>query len=387
MPEITDLFGKASIDTDHSIATTVKTARTAGDSVLEAYDLSKFADDTPVFVVTYKKTTDPTTGDVSVSELVSWKALVNTGANTLTNLTVAPGYVDGGNDEGDFIECIPTSYWENSLIDGIFVGHNPDGTFKDTMPFTSLTANLLEGWIYDANTWVYVSGTGTTTGVFKIVGIDATSYLQEGMPFKIVQSGTTKYGFITKVAFSTDTTVTCFMAATSGTVDNSGIEDATITTPAFGKPKQPGFGFPLDPTKWTITFTSTSTAAIGGSYANTGSLLLSVPIGAWYIHGRASILVSRPVGTGAASGAAALSESTSAVSSGYEGTVGFTQGGASGVTGGGTGYSGGGSLLAIYRKFTTVTTVYIITVATGASAALITSYSANHYIKAICAYL
>lgn len=129
-PTINDKFGKASIDTNYAIATTVKTTRTVGVTVLEAYDLSKYADDTPVFFVTYKKTTDPVTGITSVIDLVSWKGLVNTAANTLTNLEVAPGYTDIGNDMGDFIECIPTAYWENSLIDGLFVGHNPDGTFK-----------------------------------------------------------------------------------------------------------------------------------------------------------------------------------------------------------------------------------------------------------------
>lgn len=130
MPSITDKFGKASIDNNYAVATTVKTTRVAGVTVVEAFDLSKFSDGTPVFFITYKKTTNPLTGVVSVTSLVSWKGLVNVGANTLTNLTLAPGYVDGGNAIGDFIECIPTSYWENSLIDGIFVGHNPDGTFK-----------------------------------------------------------------------------------------------------------------------------------------------------------------------------------------------------------------------------------------------------------------
>jgi hypothetical protein len=130
MPDILDKFGKSSIDTDYAIATTVKTTRVSGVAVLEAFDLSRFADDTPVFFVTYKKTTDPLTDVVSVTNLVSWKALVNAGANTLTNLTLAPGYTDDGNDVGDFIECIPTSYWENSLIDALLTSFNPDGTLK-----------------------------------------------------------------------------------------------------------------------------------------------------------------------------------------------------------------------------------------------------------------
>lgn len=139
---ITDYFGKASIDTSYAIATTVKTTRTAGVTVLEAFDLSKFSDDTPVFFITYKKTTDPVTDEVTVSDLVSYKALVNTGANTLTNLTVAPGYTDIGNDVGDFVECIPTSYWVNSLIDGVSEALNPDGKIKADAPVDSPQATL-----------------------------------------------------------------------------------------------------------------------------------------------------------------------------------------------------------------------------------------------------
>jgi microcystin-dependent protein len=145
MALITDKFGKASIDTDYAIATTVEATRAPGVTVLEAVDLSKFADDTPVFFVTYKKTTNPTTGEVTVVDLVSWKALVNTGANTLTNLTLAPGYTDLGNDEGDFIECIPTAFWENSLVDGIQTTLKPDGTLDDdTVTAESLTQAAIE---------------------------------------------------------------------------------------------------------------------------------------------------------------------------------------------------------------------------------------------------
>lgn len=176
MPVIGDKFGRASIPTDTAVATTVKTTRAAGVLVLEAFDLSKFATDTPVFFVTYKKTTDPVTGVVSITNLVSWKALVNSGANTLTNLTVQPGYVDGGNAIGDFIECIPTSAWENSLIDGIFVGHNPDGSFKTAPLKTALgdDANQIQAMaetlpnvvVPDTGVWSVVSGlNGTMTAL------------------------------------------------------------------------------------------------------------------------------------------------------------------------------------------------------------------------------
>ncbi|CAN5692961.1 hypothetical protein BH23PAT2_BH23PAT2_08240 [soil metagenome] len=167
MADITDKFGKSSIDTNYAIATTVKTTRTAGVAVLEAFDLSRYATDTPVYFITYKKTTDPVTGIVSVTSLVSWKGLVNVGANTLTNLTLAPGYADTGNAVGDFIECIPTSYWENSLIDGIFVGHNPDGTFKKAAIQSALgndgnlvssLDDIIADFVVSGGIWAVVSG-------------------------------------------------------------------------------------------------------------------------------------------------------------------------------------------------------------------------------------
>ena len=183
MVAITDKFGKASIDSNYAIATTVDATRTAGVTVLDAVDLSKFNADTPVFVVTYKKTTDPLTGDVSVSNLVSYKALVNTGANTLTNLTVAPGYTDIGNDIGDFIECVPTSYWVNSMMDGIFVGHNPDGSFKASAIRTALgiDASSFAGWNNIGATVGSITPKGNRSLEVVLNSYDARPVITEGM--------------------------------------------------------------------------------------------------------------------------------------------------------------------------------------------------------------
>lgn len=211
MPGIADKFGKASIPTDTSVATTVKTTRLPGVLVLEAFDLSKYAIDTPVFVVTYKKTVDPLTGAVTITSLTSWKALVNPGANTLTNLTVQPGYTDTGNAVGDFIECIPTSAWENSLIDGILTSLNPDGTLKTSAVQTALNlgGGSLNGW----NVLGYVPNTivdnGNRNYTVTILGVDKTDVLSPRTRLLGVRSvtaptympqfnGTTHY--LTKVA-------------------------------------------------------------------------------------------------------------------------------------------------------------------------------------------
>ena len=184
MPTIADKFGKASITTDTAaVATTVKTTRLAGVNVLEAFDLSKYATDAPVFVITYKKTTDPVTGIVSITNLRSWKALVNPGANTLTNLTIQPGYADDiGNAVGDFIECVPTAAWANSLIDGLRVSINDDGTLKTAAVQAALgivnTPSV--GWNIMGQALTYVSndGYGQFGGSFNG---DVTGFLKEGM--------------------------------------------------------------------------------------------------------------------------------------------------------------------------------------------------------------
>ena len=128
---INDKFKKVSADDSYAVATTVKTARTVGGgTTLEAFDLSKWADATAVNFLTYRKTTDPVTNITTVTNRTGWTALVNTSSNTLTNLTIAPGYTDLGQQVGDYIEPVQMSKWANDLVDGILVTHNADGTLK-----------------------------------------------------------------------------------------------------------------------------------------------------------------------------------------------------------------------------------------------------------------
>lgn len=294
-PEITDYFGKASIDTDYAIATTVKTTRTAGATVLEAYDLSKFSDTTPVFVVTYKKETDPITGDVSVVDLRSFKALVNTGANTLTNLTIAPGYVDDlGNDEGDFIECIPTSYWENSFVDGIFIAHLPNGKLKAAAPIDGgydLSA-LVNGWILADETWEYSNWTAATRIAEITVATDATTRFQVGDRVKFTQpTDGVKYGIVHKV----EATLLHVFLASGTDFDN---ED--ITAPYYSRVKAP-FGFSLNPTTWSVEATDTTERDLSNNtnvQAIHSSTNNTIGVGLWDLYFSGSAHVERDSGSG-----------------------------------------------------------------------------------------
>lgn len=139
---INDKFKKVSADNSYAVATTVRTARTVGGgTTLEAFDLSKWADATAVNFLTYRKTTDPVTNVTTVTNRTGWTALVNTGSNTLTNLTIAPGYTDLGHQVGDYIEPVQMSKWANDLVDGVLVAHNQDGTLKANSVTTAAIAN------------------------------------------------------------------------------------------------------------------------------------------------------------------------------------------------------------------------------------------------------
>lgn len=140
-----------------------------------------------------------------------------------------------------------------------------------------------DGWIDDtAETWTYSSGTGTITGVFTIAGVDKTTKYQPGMRVKFTQSATVKYGIIMKVAFSTDTTITLLMSATSGTVDNSGLANSAVTANYHSPVKSP-FGFPMDPERWTVSATSTNQRTTTGTTFTSFTDAITIPLGCWIV--------------------------------------------------------------------------------------------------------
>ena len=85
-----------------------------------------------------------------------------------------------------------------------------------------LSGNGLDGWIYDTDTWTYVSATS-----FKITGKDVCYKFPKGTKIKLVQSGITKYFYVTATAYSADTTITI-----TGGSDYS-LANATISGQAY----------------------------------------------------------------------------------------------------------------------------------------------------------
>jgi hypothetical protein len=110
---------------------------------------------------------------------------------------------------------------------------------------------------------------------------DQTTIYQPGQRIKLTQStGGIKYFIITKVVFTSVTTLTLY----GGTDYN--LENEAITNPYYSPIKAP-FGFPLDPTKWTAEITDTTERAQtnpgNGTWYNLGSMAITIPIGIWKV--------------------------------------------------------------------------------------------------------
>lgn len=113
-----------------------------------------------------------------------------------------------------------------------------------------LSGDGLDGWIYDTDTWSYVSTTS-----FKVSGKDVRYKFPKGTKIKLVQSGSTKYFYVTATAFSTDTTITI-----TGGSDYT-LANATISGQAYSYAAAPQ-SFPQW-FNWTPTFTGFSTVPTG----------------------------------------------------------------------------------------------------------------------------
>ncbi len=145
-------------------------------------------------------------------------------------------------------------------------------------------ANAGGDWKSLGQTLTYTSADDPTY-VATVSGVDVTSTLSVGMKIRLSQStGGTKYFIITKIAFSTDTTITLY----GGTDYN--LENEAISSPVYSSSKSP-YGFPSDPDKWTASSSDTSSRSQSsptiGTWYNLGSVTISIPIGLWNVEWQA----------------------------------------------------------------------------------------------------
>ena len=136
------------------------------------------------------------------------------------------------------------------------------------------------GWLAAEETWTYASS-DSPTFTFTVPGDNSTKYYP-GMRIKLTQT-TVKYFIITKVVYSSPNTTITVYGGTDYTLANE-----AIIYPYYSSAKAPA-GFPLDPTKWTVTVTDSThrskTTDISDStwYNIDAAAQISVPIGIWNV--------------------------------------------------------------------------------------------------------
>lgn len=197
----------------------------------------------------------------------------------------APFYIafDATNINGHYeVKQITSKTATNILHSATSFDHTTAEEVRMVVPADEMDAlwDGLSGWL------PYTSVTPTTgtfdSPSFPIVfaGVDLTSLISVGMRVKITQS-TVKYFIVTAISFSTDTTITLY-----GGTDYSLVASGTTAISAFSysSMKAP-VGFPLDPTKWSVTVSDSTVRSQGtpaqNTWYNLGSVSISVPIGAW----------------------------------------------------------------------------------------------------------
>jgi hypothetical protein len=232
-------------------------------------------------------------------------------------------------------------------------------------------------WISISDGLTYSSYDSTNKTVVWTTASDWRAKIGPGTRIRLSQStGGTKYMLVVAIS---STTITCYMGT-----DYSAASE-TVTSPVYSNMKAP-IGFPIDPTKWTQTVTSTSTAAmVSGSWANTGSISLSVPIGLWYLSFQVHSNPARSANSVIAK--FGLSESTTALTSGYEDSLELLGQQSTGAT---SAYMFQTCRGDMKRSYASATTVYLIQnglLLAGSSNLYISETGYRHYIKALCAYL
>lgn len=136
-----------------------------------------------------------------------------------------------------------------------------------------------DGWISAGVTWVYASADDPSF-VFDISG-NYTGTYATGQRIKLTQT-TVKYFLVTNVAYSSGTTTS--ITVYGGT--NYDLANAEITSPYYSPVKSP-YGFPLDPSLWTVQTWSSGSSIQSNptqdTWYNLGTLSITIPIGIWRV--------------------------------------------------------------------------------------------------------
>lgn len=217
--------------------------------------------------------------DTSANEIIK-TSFVASAVNevTITNAATGnPPKVEAtGGDTNIDLRLIPKGSGALSVPSGTYEANVTD---DDDIPNKKYVDDLAGtgSWTAAGETWTYASADDPTF-TFTIAGVDKTTKYYPGMKVKLTQT-TDKFFIITKVAFSTDTTVTIY-----GGTDYD-LANAAITSPTYSTAATPP-AFPKQKSKWTVEVTDTTQRTQAGPSASTwyninAAEKIDIPIGAW----------------------------------------------------------------------------------------------------------
>jgi len=126
----------------------------------------------------------------------------------------------------------------------------------------------------------------STANANNLSGV-ASPVFSADVPAKLTNG--TKYGIVNDITFSTDTTI----VIDGGT--DYGIDDGTISGFSYATVKAP-LGFPLNPTKWQIEFSTidlqTQASPVANTWYNLGTPHIELPVGVWRVTTKAQFQTS-----------------------------------------------------------------------------------------------
>lgn len=227
----------------------------------------------------------------------SIKSTDRSGSDTtlITGTKGTDGDLAQWNSDGDLVDS-------KTPPTGDIVGTTDTQTLTNKTLTGPLFQGIVGGWIFPGVTWEYVS-VDDPTGVFR-VNADVTTELSVGMRIKMTNGGHTIYGIITAVgSYSGGYTNITFLHEIDPT-DSLALylmANSAITANYYSTQKAP-FGFPLNPTHWSILSSTGGTRyhyifsdvfwvrpTTDGTPNGTAYPDVSVPLGLWYLKGSVSL--------------------------------------------------------------------------------------------------
>jgi hypothetical protein len=243
--------------------------------------------------------TDPIS--TSNAEWIEYTA-INSTTKEFTGVTRgAEGYSAKSHSNGVTIAFPVSESHVNRLADALSIGGDPTNGVTTTLDEDDMASDSDTAVPTQQSVKAYVDNNATSTDgwteysavvptrttaddptyVVTFSGVDLTDRISVGMKVKWTQNSTVRYGIVTAIAFSTNTTLTLY-----GGTDYDVDDTATHVISAFNySPHKSPFGFPMSPAKWTIllsTTTGTQTPPTQNTWHNLGGSG-ALHIGDWYV--------------------------------------------------------------------------------------------------------